>query len=93
MGAASVSERDELRAKVASAPKATDIETLIRLMKSWGFVPRWNSANDNVVFWHGVYDVRQSAARPHHGPVLVPYVRKCLRAIDDVETLEAKSDG
>lgn len=88
-----MSEREELFAKVANAPKATDIDTLETLMELWDFIPKHTSSNDNVLFWHKVYDVRASAARPHHGPVLVPYVRKCLRAIEEVQTIEAKSDG
>lgn len=88
-----MSHREALFAKVANAPKATDISTLVGLMELWDFIPKWTSSNDNVLFWHKVYDVRASAARPHHGPVLVPYIRKCLRAIEEVQTLEAKSDG
>lgn len=87
-----MSEREDLFTKIADAPKATDIDALVKLMEVWGFAARWTSSNDNVLFWHKAYDIRASAARPHHGPVLAPYVRKCLRAIEEVQTIEAKSD-
>ena len=86
-------QREVFFAKVANTPRATDIGTLVTLMELWDFLSKWTSSHDNVLFWHKVYDIRASAARPHHGPVLVPYVRKCLRAIEEVQTLEAKSDG
>ena len=46
-----------------------------------------------MLFWHTVYPVRVSAARPHHHHVLESYVHDCLKAIDDVETLEETTDA
>lgn len=87
-----MSERELLLSSVEDAPKSTDISLLVKLMEAWGFDHRTTSSNDNILFWHKVYEVRASAARPHHGPVLVTYVRKCLRAIEEIQIREAQSD-
>lgn len=86
-------ERDALLITVTQGYKTTSIVTLIKLMTLWGFMHRFTSANDNVMFWHSIYPVQQSAAAPHHGPVLGHYIRRCLRAIDDVKQREAGTDG
>lgn len=86
-------ERDKLLATVSQEVKSTHVDTLIRLMELWGFKHRFTSSHDNVIFQHAVYPVRPSAGVPHHGPVLGHYVRKCLRAIEDVMERDAGSDA
>jgi len=63
-------------------------------MEAWGFDPEATASNDNILFWHKVYDLPPvSAGRPHHGPVLVKYVKRCLAAIEEVQIREANTDG
>ncbi|MGH7815059.1 MAG: hypothetical protein ACREQI_13795 [Candidatus Binataceae bacterium] len=86
-------EREKLLAKVTQEYKATHIGTLVKLMTLWGFNHRFSSSHDNVMFAHRIYPIQQNAGVPHHGPVLGHYVRRCLRAIDDVKEREVGTDG
>jgi len=62
-------------------------------MEAAGFEKRPTKSGHGMLFWHSVYEVRVSAGRPHHGPVLESYVHDCLRAIDDVKLLEDTTDA
>lgn len=86
-------EREKLLAAVTNAVKSTRIEVLVQLMELWGFSYRYTSSHDNIIFQHSLYPIQPSAGVPHHGPVLGHYVRKCLRAIDEVVEREAGSDA
>jgi hypothetical protein len=89
-----VEERDALFVKVVEGPKHVRLATLSKLMELWDFDMRTTKKGDNVLFWHkGFADVRAAAAVPHHGPVLVTYVRDCIAAIEEVKRLEDATDG
>ena len=87
---------DELRrlyVRIAQSPRTVAFEDLIKLMTLAGFEHRLTRKGDNVLFTHSVYDVQEAAGKPHHGSVPIHYVRKCLRAIEDVWLKEEKCDA
>lgn len=86
-------EREKLFVEVSQGPASVRIEDLQKLMELWGFETRVSGKGDNYIFRHRIYRVMQSAARPHRGPVLRIYVKRCLQAIDEVRILEEESDG
>jgi hypothetical protein len=89
-----VDDRDRLFIKVAQAPRSTDIDTLTKLMRLWSFDAKITKSADNIMFRHNAFvNVASSAGIPHHGPVKVTYVRRCLNAIEEVKSLEGGTDG
>jgi hypothetical protein len=79
--------------KVANAPANTRLKDLISLMELAGFKTKHGKKGDIVIFTNATYHVRQTAAKPHHGPVLPVYVRDCLKAIERVQFLQGNTDA
>lgn len=83
---------DQRLADVANAPANTDFDELVAVMKAAGFEFRMGKKGHGI-FTNRAYGVRQTVARPHHGPVKPVYVKDCLNAIDKLRALQEKTDG
>lgn len=46
-----------------------------------------------MIFTHKQLHVRQTAGKPHHGPVKSRYVKLCLDAIEQVQIQEGGTDA
>jgi len=88
-----VEEREKLLAKVVEGPRSVRFQTLVKLMELWGFEVRQGSKGDIVIFTHRRFQVRQTAGKPHHGPVKSRYVKLCLGAIEQVQIQEGQTDA
>src|ERR1700677_1193312 len=51
------------------------------VMELAGFKTKYGTKGDIAIFTHAACNIRQTAAKPHHGPVLPVYVRDCLKAL------------
>ncbi|HYB91525.1 MAG TPA: hypothetical protein VEC38_10805 [Candidatus Binataceae bacterium] len=45
------------------------------------------------IFTNRTFNVRQTVAKPHHGPVKPVYVRDCLKAIEELQARQGKTDA
>lgn len=64
-------------------------------MDAWDFSFKEGASGDIVIFRHRVFAVQCTASIPHRRgkPVKAPYIVNCLRAIEEVQTLEAETDA
>ncbi|MGH7908138.1 MAG: hypothetical protein ACREP6_16075 [Candidatus Binataceae bacterium] len=84
---------DRAFAQVANAPANTRFKDLVKLMELAGFQTKYGKKGDIAIFTYPAYHVRQTAAKPHHGPVLPVYVKDWLKAIEKVRLLQGNTDA
>jgi hypothetical protein len=87
-----MAEFAKLLARIANAPASTRFGDLVKLMELAGFKTKYGTKGDIAIFTHAACNVRQTAAKPHHGPVLPVYIRDCLKAIAQVQLLQGDID-
>jgi hypothetical protein len=88
-----VDELARLFARATNAPASIRFTELVKLMELAGFKTKYGRKGDIAIFIHPSCHVLQTAAKPHHGPVLPVYVRDCLKAIEKVRLLQGKADA
>ena len=78
-----MTRREKLRQRVEQAPKQVRFEDLDRLLRAYGFEVRPPRGGGSHYFYtRGRYQISVPYRRPH---VLVAYVRRVLKLIDQAE--------
>src|SRR5260370_23440322 len=88
----SMADLEMLLGNVSQAPANTDFGTLVELMTLAGFELRMGK-KQHAIFTNKAHGIRQTVAKPYHGPVKPVYVRECLKAIESLRVAQGKPDA
>ena len=86
-----LSRRQKRRNKIARNPKNVRFEDLRYLLEDYNFVLKRTKGSHHT-FVGFIGDEKVAIVIPFHRPLKETYVKKVLSYIDEIETLDAKSE-